>query len=324
MWETFAPFFIPNYLSFTIITIFGVIQYIESKLKSLNNINLLLLFMKSHFIPKMYLKGWQTTYKNRHKQVCVYQKNQKSEFKSYKQQVGFLDDYYTDETEQWLDKELENKTAPIFEKMKNEESLNQEERIKLAQFMFTTLQRVPYNIEGLSRDINELAVEEILMPFRSWAKLFGIDFNELKNRYKSGERYKEIYSELIRRNTYKQSEYIANMNWLFIKAANEKEFVTSDNPFIYDKNIGIGKRKQLYSYILFPISKKIILLCSHFKLPEKNFEECNQERNLELNRRIVRYADTQVYSSYESANLADFVDNNIAKDLAVKHIIKAK
>jgi hypothetical protein len=267
----------------------------------------------------MYLKGWETIANGRNKQICVYEKNLLPTFKSRKEEVGYRENYYLDKTEKWLDKELENKTSLIFEKLEKQLALDQEEKLKLAQFMFVIWQRVPFNIEGLFKDVNDLSLKHILAPFRKWQKVLGIKYNDFEKAYMTKERYKEVYSELLMRETLEQRSYITKMNWLFIKASQKNEFVISDNPFIFDRRIGIGN--YLYGYILFPINRNTVLLCTHFKLPKNDYEECSKAINCDINRRIISNSYSQVYASFKSGKFSEFVNEFIGKDLSNKHSI---
>lgn len=119
--------------------------------------------MKSHYVPKMYLKGWQTVHEKREGQICVYEKRGKPAFKSIRRQVGFLPDYYTEEAEEWIAREIENKTAPLFAKMREETALTTAEKIQFSRFIFVLWFRVPYSINGFYKEIREkITIEDTL------------------------------------------------------------------------------------------------------------------------------------------------------------------
>lgn len=282
--------------------------------------------MLSHYVPKMYLKGWKTVHNKRQGQICVYKKGQKTEFKSIRRQVGGREDYYTKEAEEWLDREIESKTEPVLSKMIQETALTSAEKIQLSRFMFVLWFRVPFSIEGLYRDIREKvtlpATIRDMETLRDSLKDLNLP-DEVFNleKFKTPEHNKEIYSLLLMRNKYRQHMAFAQMHWRLFKAPPKKEFVTSDNPVFFDRRIGLGNPN---SYFIFPISKNLLLEGRLTRIPGKYYEPIDAEKTDQLNLEVIRNCDQEVYASVNDAGIAQSVDECAGDGRSIKHEINVK
>jgi hypothetical protein len=281
--------------------------------------------MRSHFVPKMYLKAWQVTHDGRQKQICVYKKGQKPEFRSIRRQVGWREDYYTEEAEKRLDRELESKTEPLLNKLIQENALSTTEKIQLSRFLLVLWFRVPFSIEGLFRDIRKHTLPATLQQLNKLKEALK-DLN-LPNevfdyeRFKSPEHEKYIYSKLILRNKYRQDLAFARMHWRVYKAAPGKEFVTSDNPVFLDRRIGLGNPN---SYFIFPISPQLILEGNFTKKSGNYLEPVDVAKTEQLNREIIRNCDQEVYGSINDIAIAKLVDDCSGDARAIKHEINIR
>lgn len=278
--------------------------------------------MDSHYVPQMYLKGWQADSGAPSKHNWVYEKNVSPKLNPYKKHA-FKPDYYSDKTEKWLDKEVENKTAGIFIKLGNQKALAAEEKLQLARFIFVMWNRVPSNIDGIGKTIEDLSIDNELRFLKKWKKYLGnlYDLTELIIRHPAMR--KRTYSEMIERNSYGQIEKIANMKWRFLRVAPGMEFVASDNPFCYARDIGIGAgsdkpRSLFFGYLLFPIDKNTVLIATNISQPGKDFDECSEDRVRHINRVIIGNAQHQVYASILSNELEEMVNKFIGKELEIK------
>ncbi|MGB7208762.1 MAG: DUF4238 domain-containing protein [Pyrinomonadaceae bacterium] len=277
--------------------------------------------MNTHYIPRMYLKGWETRVNNQERQICVYERNKEPAYKSTKV-VSSKQDYYSSETETWLDKELENRTDPILGKIIGKSVLSEEERSKLAQFIFVMWQRVPFHKDLLFKEINRMTVQHVLAEFRVMFENFGIKFDDIVKELTGPDRSRTTYSELVRRDKFGHSNQIANMKWVYLTASPGKEFVTSDNPFVYNGKTGIGH--PLEGYFLFPINNKIILQATNFAVPEIDYQVCDEAKTQNINRRIIKNSYLQIYASAKNDELKKSVDELIATELPKPRISNNK
>lgn len=281
--------------------------------------------MRSHFVPKMYLKSWQTIYNNREKQICVYRKGGKPEFKSLKRQVGWREDYYTSETEELLDQKIESKSEPILQKVIEEITLTSAEKIQLSRFMYVLWIRVPYHREGLFRQIREVTLpitrREMEITHESLKHLNLPEEAFDTKKLETPEHEKEIHSQLIMRLRYKQPLIFATMHWRVYKVAHGKEFVTSDNPFFYDRRLSLGNPK---SYFIFPISKKLLLKGTRTRIPGQYYEQIGADQTDEFNREIIKNCDKEVYASVNDPGIARIVDKYAGDAASIKHEINAE
>ena len=273
----------------------------------------------------MYLKGWQVISGAPKKHNWVYEKNNSPELNPYKNHAT-QPDYYTDETERWLDKEIENKTAPILIKLGDQKVLTSEEKLQLARFIFVMWHRVPSNINGIGKNIEDLLIDDEFRFLKKWKKYLGVLYDLIELTIRLPAMRKLTYSEMIKRDNYGQSAKIENMNWRFLRTAPGFEFATSDNPFCYSRNIGIGAgstvlKSRVFGYFLFPIDKNTVLIASNISQSGKDFDECNENRVKDINRRIISNAENQVYASIRSNELEETVNKHIGKELEIKHQI---
>lgn len=278
--------------------------------------------MDSHYVPQMYLKGWQAGSGAPKKHNWVYEKNVLPKLNPYKKHA-IKPDYYTDRTEKWLDKEIENKTAEIFVKLGNQKTLTSEEKLQLARFIFVMWNRVPSNIDGIGKTIEDLLIADQLRFLTSWKKHLGNLYDSIELIIRHPAMRKLTYSEMVERDNYGQSEKIANMKWWFLRAAPGMEFVTSDNPFCYSRDIGIGAgsnnpRSVFFGYFLFPIDKNTVLIATNIIQSGKDFKECSEDRVRHINRVIISNAQHQVYASIMSNELEEMVNIFIGKELEIK------
>lgn len=285
--------------------------------------------MHSHYVPKMYLKGWQTIHNNRNKQICIYSKEKSPEFKALKE-VAWREDYYTDEAEKQLDRDLENKTTPVLTKVRQEYSLTEAERLSLSAFMFVQWFRVPFNIEGLFQQIRAITLPATIKEMELLKEVMKEEFKDLNlpeevfdwSKLESKLHEKEVYSELLLRDKFGYKRKIQRMNWRFLKAAPGKKFVTSDNPFFFDRRIGLND--PMFSYFIFPISENLLLTGRLSNIPGKDFEPISAEKTDELNLSVIKNCDVEVFASIDDPSIAEMVDKYAGQAKSIKHKINIK
>lgn len=282
--------------------------------------------MNSHYVPVMYLKGWETFQSNKRKQIFVYNGENGTVFKTIKQ-VASKEDYYTEETEIWLDREIENKTAPILKKIIEEKKWETNEKLQLSLFLLVLWSRVPYFTEGILNDIRKLSwprtLSDLHLVRRELNKIGIADevleeaFNE--DRLNTEEHKKKIYSKLLMRNNYRQDLAFAKMHWKLFEAPDGKEFVTSDNPVSFNREIGLGNQE---SYFHFPINKNLFLEGRYERTPGEYYEVVEPEKVDELNLNVIKNCDKEVYASINDSGIAEMVKKFAGTDRSIKVTVK--
>jgi hypothetical protein len=94
------------------------------------------------------------------------------------------------------------------------------------------------------------------------------------------------------------------MDWTFFKSTGDTEFLTSDNPVVFNKGTGLKDEKAV---IFFPLSRKLCLQAMWISQNRGKFIQLDDSTIRTINRYVVRNADKQVYASYKSRVLKDFV-----------------
>jgi len=83
------------------------------------------------------------------------------------------------------------------------------------------------------------------------------------------------------------------MRWQFVKAAPDRYFVTSDNPVVFDRVLGLKA-----ATLIFPLSQKLVLIADHASEDDLAYREAIEEETLKLNTMTIITADQEVYSPY--------------------------
>lgn len=280
--------------------------------------------MISHFVPRMYLKGWQVEHNGRQRQICVYQKGNSPEFKSLRE-VACRDDYYTEATERHLDREMENKTAPVLKRIIRDKCLQSADKIQLSRFMATLWFRVPFNLEGLFQQIREVTLPETIKDMeklRHQLKDFNLPDEVFDyERFTTPEHNKMIYSELLQRDRYRTYLAFARMRWRVYEAAPGEEFVTSDNPVFFDRRIGLGHSQ---SFFVFPLNRHLLLEGRSSKTPGKHHEVAEAGKTDQFNREVIANCDREAYASINNVAIGDAVDEFASEARSIKHKINVR
>jgi hypothetical protein len=280
--------------------------------------------------------------------LWVYEKGNPEIRKAKPDTTAFINHYYSfttpegeKDTESFENAfaELEDKVAPVFDKIKAQEGLNDEERALFSVFLGFTMTRVPGYRNNVERAIAKLTKGRIL----SLAE-------DPERRRSSVERYKratgddrEISIEDLR-DFALSSEYdivpspeaslamihlgkefaplFYRMTWTFLLANDDFKFPTSDNPLIYYRVRPNGQ--VLFSEaglaledveVLFPISQDLLLLGSWGLWPAGYFPAKNNKIK-QATRLIVMAAQKYIFASKRSEGLSRLVQKH--RDVSIK------
>jgi len=170
--------------------------------------------------------------------------------------------------------QIESRTKPVIEKIKNQQPLSDQDRYDLTNFISFLKTRVPFFEKTVNELENKLAKEYLKICFSSdeflkkFKKRFEkeagkkIDFDPkdiVKNYHFSSGKDTNLAIRL--ESSVEIAEYLFCMDWIFLFSHKNSSFILSDNPFIIippkDFN-GIG--------ILTPKALKVIPLTSNICL----------------------------------------------------------
>ena len=94
------------------------------------------------------------------------------------------------------------------------------------------------------------------------------------------------------------------MDWAFFKCTDDTDFLTSDNPVIFNKGTGLKDRNAV---IIFPLTRTLLLQAMWISNYQGRFVQLENSQIRTLNKYVVRNAHRQVYASRRSRVLTDFV-----------------
>jgi hypothetical protein len=81
--------------------------------------------------------------------------------------------------------------------------------------------------------------------------------------------------------------------WRILVASDDRYFVTSDNPVVFDRDVGLRA-----STLLFPVSRTVLLEVSPFGGVDLEYEPLTALAVRKMNALIIRSALNEVYSPY--------------------------
>ena len=254
---------------------------------------------RQHYLPQFYLKGFTNKGK-----LWVYDR-EKNEFRIQTPvNTAIEKDYYTfvdkkGEKNKSVEKilaDIEGRVVPVFDKIKNQDSINDEDKGIMSLFLSFFIYRVP-EFEKLSneiaQEISEFTMKNLISSKEQAAKWIE---NYKKDTGKSFDVSPEILFEYaknpqleitIDRNTtlrqmldlsYKNSNWFYNMDWEIFGAPKNTSFITTDNPFVLlpPKGFPIGIRgyglKTKGVKKIIPLSKEQCILIG---LPGNSFKYIN-------------------------------------------------
>lgn len=220
---------------------------------------------RQHYLPQFYLKGF-----TKEEKLWVYDR-EKNEFRIQTPvNTAIEKDYYTfsdkkGEKNKSVEKilaDVEGRVVPVFEKIKNQDSLNDDDKGIMSLFLSLFIYRVP-EFEKLSNEIAQ-AISKFTMKnlisskeqaakwIESYEKDTGKSFDvspEILFEYAQNPQFEII----LDRNTtlrhmldlsYKNTNWLYNVDWEIFEAPKNSSFITTDNPFVLlpPKGFPIGIR----------------------------------------------------------------------------------
>ena len=287
---------------------------------------------RHHYLPKFYLNGFVDP--DNKPYIWVYEKGNPTIKKATPRDIAVEKHYYSfttlegnkdSETFENILSIIEGHAAPIFEKVKNHQSLDEEERVWFAAFLALTMTRVP----NFRKNIEEATVQivkkqnMIVASDRAWlkskiedleretGKKIEVSVEDLQRFILSGQYDIKLDPQFSLRAISIAVDIIPlfyKMSWSFLEATKDYKFVTSDNPIFYidpthnpKSFYGIGLANRNIE-LTFPVSKDLMFLGTWSKEIE-GYKILNNKFVKELNRRTISSALRFVFSSQYSKEL---------------------
>lgn len=274
--------------------------------------------MGDHYIPQYYLNGFSSP---KDENIWVYEKGNSKVFCSKSKSIANENNYYTSEVEKYLANQIESPANAVINKIRERQSISQDDKRKLAIYMTVMLNRVPQSkirmkklfpntIASLRAQYKKEASKAIAEK-PSKADFVKKRLTQIMDIFErcSKEIPKDIWLTLISaKNSPNIMEHIYKMTWHFMTFDDSPVFITCDNPIFYFQSIGIGKPE---SEITFPISSNIILWANWRKDLSKGYSKIKYQGIFkEINRRTAINATRYVYHSKKENWIQDFINKN--------------
>jgi len=259
--------------------------------------------MGYHSVPQFYLNGFA---KKDTRLLYVYEKGknipQLLPIKNVAQEKGL----YSNEIETFLAENIERPANKVLRKIRNQESISEEDKGILGQYIFVFFKRVP-----LAKRRFQEAAPRIANELKN---RFSQSFDNLKQKhpeksvlYEKGRREterilkdlaedpsEEIWQNTIPIKSKKATDYLSRMTWTFLTCEGPDIFLTNDNPVFIFKRLGINKRS---SELTFPISSNVMLFATWWNIQDLSYIKADSQFIKEMNRRIAFIADRYIYSN---------------------------
>ncbi|MCG9735711.1 DUF4238 domain-containing protein [Pseudoalteromonas shioyasakiensis] len=193
----------------------------------------------SHFVPKFSNKYWADESNLMSYFWCEYTTSVIKGTQG-KKQWGRKRGLYTWAVEHALDKELETKVAPLYEKLITYNELSKGEKFLWAQFLLSQLVRTPSYIEYEKKAVELTGVES------------------------------EPKCERVGCQECLDLNYVANRNWLLLKTHSEDYLVRTDNPILQTGFIELPD-----SYLIYPLTPHLCFVATPMSDSWNPFEHNN-------------------------------------------------
>jgi Protein of unknown function (DUF4238) len=107
---------------------------------------------------------------------------------------------------------------------------------------------------------------------------------------------------VVRTSVFERVLYL--MDWAFFRSSENQDFITSDNPVVFSTGRGL---KHDDAVIFFPLSRKLCLQGMWRSQYRGAYVQATNSQIGVINRYVAQNADREIYASYKSRVLADFV-----------------
>ena len=271
--------------------------------------------MGDHYLPQHYLKGFTETDDH---MLWAYEKGTDSKFNTQIKSLANITHFYSRDTEQYLANEIEGPANAVLDKIRARDSINDDDRNALAEYIAVMWKRVPRAKDDLKRMAPRLAdrIGDRLYGDLDYALAEGSrDAKFIERRRREIDdiltKYVEdppddIWLENIPpERTPRIVRAIKEMTWSFWEFNEAPAFLTCDDPVFYFTGMGVGKRE---SEISFPISSHIVLWATWRADLPHGFMEASPQIVREMNRRTAHNASRYILHSRDENWIQPFIN----------------
>lgn len=229
-----------------------------------------------HLIPRSYLKGFAIPSKLSH--TFVYSRGLSFAPRGARtgrnpscrplRQAGATRDAYAfteadgtvnyEQVENELE-QIERRGDPILKKIRNEETISTAEKHRFAEYVGFMIKRVRARDLATKTQVDQLVDSQDWEDLQRRLQLVG-NFSaarHIANRDEWLPRMKDsVQKTSITKGLPTVLKALRNMRWRFLRAPEGSCFVTSDNPVVFDRSLGLGK---FASVLTFPLSSEVTL-----------------------------------------------------------------
>lgn len=214
---------------------------------------------------------------------------------------------------------IDHMGARLIRKIDRREQLTDKERFNLSEFVSVMWRRTAKHKEEAERRAAAMMPDFFEQHDEKWltarlqerqVSINGVHFEEhlaklqrIKSEYFAKVPDFLFPSNVVRESIFERVLYL--MDWGFFVSSETQPFITCDNPVVFSKGRGL---KHDDAVIFFPLSRRLCLQAmwkSDFK--GAYIQPSNSEIGL-INRYIAQNAGQEVYASYKSRVLAEFVN----------------
>lgn len=271
----------------------------------------------NHYIPQHYLRRF--TRSGARAQVWVYDKLHRRAFISSVTRVAREKGIYHEAMEDTLATCIEAPAEVLLRAICEGRALVPEQKHQLATFVSMMSKRVPayqQRAQAMIPEVSTESFERMERQIREFAPDAGVrdyhlaDLRRLRDEWRDGLPADLQLAMKQPWLTEKFVDVVASMKWLYLRPATGMTFVTSDNPFFYFHDRGIG---NAYSEFSIPLSSNLALLAVHGNCTDQQFVTVRSRDARAINRRTVANATRFVYGSAPAEWVAKISERNFRR-----------
>jgi hypothetical protein len=260
--------------------------------------------MGHHYVPREYLRGFEDP--NNPGKIWMYDKHSHrfahTSIISVVQEAG----YYTEDTERQLSTCIEGPAHKVLKKLRQGNSIDKNERMKLALYIATMLMRGPRRRRKafeMLPSVREDVINRATLIITQWAESSAADAELKRRRFSELERATEKLRtqppvDVVKRIRApwpyeKVLACVVGMTWRIASAGDAGFFLTSDNPAVFFEPYALGNPE---SELTFPLASGLALLGSWQREPQGTiFVKARRTLVKEVNRRIASGAERFIF-----------------------------
>ena len=293
---------------------------------------------RHHILPRFYLEGFTSPLKK--SILYQYEKGNSKIVKTTPENAAVIKDYYSfddppsEEVENMVEEILaivESYSAPVLEKIKEKEEIDDEDRENFSIFLAYMFTRVPHHRQ-MTEEIYGKGMKSWLMALASHKEGFK---SEMKKYEENTGKKIDVPFEKLRKFLADESKYevrphpnisldfvsfgleiapiFQDMKWSFLEATENYKYLTSDNPIYYfdptaPPGQGIGLINENIE-VYFPVSRDLMFFGCWHNVQGYKKSENNSIKN--RNKNTIVNASRFVYSPHYSKGINKIVQKFI-------------